>query len=654
MHRLQEALNFLEELGWENNKFVFQTFDDNSSRKDRNLTRVFYGPIENIFNELVAINKKGGGIYVCVNRTDLKGRKKENIVAARAFFLDDDGCAIEPPLVPNIVVKTSKNKRHLYYTISEKDLPLREYETALKQFVKQYKGDKNASDICRVMRLPGFYNMKDPKNPYYVEAEIHDFLPKSSSAILEIINIEPSVQACDIKKTPGPSVKEHDLKVVQSALEYVSSNDRKTWIDFGIALKNDFSDDGFEIWNKWSQKSSKYIKGECKEKWKDFRDDGDIHIASIIFEAQKHGFDTSLMPKALPPEEDFDDWQDTTENSVLKLFNASNFRGKDVPEQDFVIDNLLISGAPISLYGDPGIGKSTLALQMCAAIALGQDFLGFQTNMSKCLMLSCEDELNEIHRRLDRMCRAYEWRYEDFKNNLAFCCRAGEDNLFIEYAMQRQTATKTNFFHALIETIKDENFEFLVIDNIANVFGGNENDRSETTRFMTAIYELCRSADISVMLLGHPPKGQGSYSGSTAWEATVRQRFNLKKDDKNTYVLKCEKANYIRVGEEIEMSKNTDGVFVESFSLDAEKDNFDFAGLKAQIWNFVKDCNDNSTSISFAHQAGADYYEKRLRYKGLTKGYRMKDIHRAVEELAREGRLVKKDGTSKMIAVECV
>ena len=264
---------------------------------------------------------------------------------------------------------------------------------------------------------------------------------------------------------------------------------------------------------------------------------------------------------------------------------------------------------------------------MSASIALGHDFMGFKTNTSKCLILSCEDDLDEVHRRLDRMCKAHEWRFQDFKNNLVFCCRAGSDNLFIEYVAHGKTSTKTGFFNAFIKTIKNENFEFVVIDNIANVYGGNENDRSETTRFMNAIYELCVSANISILLLEQPPKGAATYSGSTAWEAAIRQRFNLKKDNNGLYILKCEKANYIRVGEEVEMAKNDDGVFVETFSLDTGEDDFDFEGLKVQIWNFVKECNESSISISFAHQAGSDYYEKKLRFKGLTKGHKIKDIH---------------------------
>ena len=168
---------------------------------------------------------------------------------------------------------------------------------------------------------------------------------------------------------------------------------------------------------------------------------------------------------------------------------------------------------------------------------------------------------------------------------------------------------------------------------------------------MTAIYELCRSANISVLLLGHPPKSKmsGNYSGSTAWEASVRQRFNLK-EDKGNYILKCEKANYIRVGQEIEMGKTDDGVFVEAFTLDDDEDNFDFEGLKSRIHSEIKHYNQRNETISFSPNA-ATFYAAQFRKTGFSKGCRAKDIHEAVRELRDENKLINDGNSQKILAV---
>ncbi|MEM6812507.1 MAG: AAA family ATPase [Pseudomonadota bacterium] len=648
MYSLEEAKKYLEALDEFASEFTFQTFDD-TSNNNKTLCRILNGPIKDHWETLVELNSQGAGIYVTVNETDLKGRSSKNIIAPRAFYLDDDDGITEPQIKPNMIVYTSESKRHLYWFIDSSEWTLQEYKILQRQFVHQCKADKNAVDIARVLRIPGLYNMKDPQNPYLVHADFlgYNFIRKAD--FLKIVKPEPtSLRQGKVKNEYTQS----DLENVRNALEFVSSDDRSTWIDFGIALKNDFDEDGFEVWDDWSRQSSKYVNGECEEKWKEFSGKGDIHIASIFYLAKKNGYVLSNIPHPCSPDEDFGVFYETD----LSVQSASDFEGKALPIQKFVINDFLIAGAPASLYGDPGVGKSTVALQICSSIALGRDFMGFETNQSKCLILSCEDDLDEMHRRLSRICKEHGYKFKDFKNNLLLCCRAGNDNVLVNYPGQGNPPINTDLYEDILSFIKNENIEFLVIDNIANVFGGNENDRTEATQFMSPIYKLCVELGITVLLLGHPPKNKisASYSGSTAWEASVRQRFNLKNEDDDTFVFICEKANYIRVGKEVEMYKNADGIFVEAFSSNDSEDDFDFDGLKAKIWNFVRECNQNDIAISFAHQAGNDYYEKKLAFKGLTKGHKIKDIHLAVEELAKEGKLTKKPKTAKMIAVKCV
>src|SRR5215472_17700144 len=77
--------------------WCFQTFtDDKQRRKARAeenklrkkqgkpllkdpLARVRYGTLAEHFDELVKLNERGAGIYITVNETDGKGRKKINI-----------------------------------------------------------------------------------------------------------------------------------------------------------------------------------------------------------------------------------------------------------------------------------------------------------------------------------------------------------------------------------------------------------------------------------------------------------------------------------------------------------------------------------------------------------------------------------------------
>ena len=60
------------------------------------------------------IHAHGAGVFITVNETDGKGRKKENITRIRAVFQeDDDGFDGEFPLKPSIVVETSPELHRL-------------------------------------------------------------------------------------------------------------------------------------------------------------------------------------------------------------------------------------------------------------------------------------------------------------------------------------------------------------------------------------------------------------------------------------------------------------------------------------------------------------------------------------------------------------
>jgi hypothetical protein len=101
---------------------------------------------------------------------------------------------------------------------------------------------------------------------------------------------------------------------------------------------------------------------------------------------------------------------------------------------------------------------------------------------------------------------------------------AGDDITLMAPAFgQLQT---TPMLAELIEQVADYKAQFVILDNIARLFGGSENDRHAVTTFCALVHGACAPA--TVLLLGHPAKAQGSeFSGSTAWEGAVRARLYL-------------------------------------------------------------------------------------------------------------------------------
>jgi hypothetical protein len=68
--------------------------------------------------------------------------------------------------------------------------------------------------------------------------------------------------------------------------------------------------------------------------------------------------------------------------------------------------------------------------------------------------------------------------------------------------------------------------QVVVLDNVAQLYGANENDRHQVTAFINALASALPGR--AILLLAHPGRAAGSeYSGSSAWENAARTRLYL-------------------------------------------------------------------------------------------------------------------------------
>ena len=125
-----------------------------------------------IFEELAKLNTQGAGVFVCINRTDGRGRKAENITAVRALFADLDGAPLEPVmhanLEPHIIVASSPGRWHAYWMVS--DCEREQFRPLQLAIARKFNSDDQVADLPRVMRLPGSVNRKHG-TPFLVHIE---------------------------------------------------------------------------------------------------------------------------------------------------------------------------------------------------------------------------------------------------------------------------------------------------------------------------------------------------------------------------------------------------------------------------------------------------------------------------------------------------
>lgn len=186
-----------------------------------------------------------------------------------------------------------------------------------------------------------------------------------------------------------------------------------------------------------------------------------------------------------------------------------------IGEWDRVMGGGIMPHSLIILTGDPGIGKSTLLLQVCNALAEHYRVFYFST----------EESLNQVKQRADRVgC---------LKNNLLF-----SDNADLE---------------SIIALATQEKPEVLIIDSIQNCYTANtQTYPGSVGQLRDSAFQLMRLAKeqgITVILTGHITK-EGNIAGPKTLEHMVDAVFYLQGEDRfETRVLRSVKNRFGTVNE---------------------------------------------------------------------------------------------------------
>ena len=201
--------------------------------------------------------------------------------------------------------------------------------------------------------------------------------------------------------------------------------------------------------------------------------------------------------------------------------------------RDWLIPGWLPAGRVAMLTGPGKVGKSRLALQLAAALAAGRKEwlpgggpdgpkLALEPNTGKVAVLATwEDERDEVARRLhgmklqeavgDRLRyvapRQALWIHSDPLSGTGGAL-SPEGTKLREYCATRRA-------------------RLLIVDPRAAAYGLNENDRALVRAFVSDWDRWAQENHCAVLLLAHPPKAEGPYSGTTDWHAAVRAVWEL-------------------------------------------------------------------------------------------------------------------------------
>lgn len=296
--------------------------------------------------------------------------------------------------------------------------------------------------------------------------------------------------------------------------------------------------------------------------------------------------------------------------------SASILQNRAVPPREWLVEGMIPSSTVTLLGGDGGSGKSLLAMMLAVSVASksGIKWIGRMPKQGKVLYCGAEDDFDEMHRRLANITEANFVDYMDIAE-LNFKSLAGEDALLSISNPKTGTLMPTELWQRISTYVEAERPALVVFDTLADLFGGNENDRALARQFIGQLRGLAIQFKCAVLLLAHPSlsglsSGSGT-SGSTAWNNSVRSRLYLERviedgyeSDSSARKLSVKKSNYADTGNEIFMHWK-DGVFeaepqetgLDRYAMTAKADRV-FLALLDQI---------NSQGRTVNHASGPNY-----------------------------------------------
>jgi RecA-family ATPase/5S rRNA maturation endonuclease (ribonuclease M5) len=261
----------------------------------------------------------------------------------------------------------------------------------------------------------------------------------------------------------------------------------------------------------------------------------------------------------------------TQPKRASRFFSAADLAGIIVPPRQWHVVDLIPARQVTILGGDGGVGKSLLALQLAVASATGTSWIGRNPTKTRTVYVSAEDDQDEIHRRLDDITTAEGMDMRRL-SELTLRSLAGEDALLAVADNRSGTLNTTPLLTELDQCIGDSQAGLLILDTLADLHSGQENDRAVARQFIGILRGLALRHDCTVILLAHPSlsgmsSGSG-LSGSTAWNNSVRSRLYFERviedgyePDADQRKLTNKKANYARTGQEI-LVRWCNGLFV--------------------------------------------------------------------------------------------
>lgn len=178
------------------------------------------------------------------------------------------------------------------------------------------------------------------------------------------------------------------------------------------------------------------------------------------------------------------------------------------PEQDFLLENIMLKKSLCSLFAPGGTGKSFFLLQLAICLATGQTMGVFKpTTMNKVLYIGAEDPECELHRRIHLIAKSRGLLTSKcLAENLGVYSAVGQCEPLL--LLDREGNPHTSSYYTWLEqSIKNlQGLEVLILDPMSRFYGLNENDNAHGTMWIQCLEKLAAKSNLSIIFAHHVSK----------------------------------------------------------------------------------------------------------------------------------------------------
>lgn len=195
---------------------------------------------------------------------------------------------------------------------------------------------------------------------------------------------------------------------------------------------------------------------------------------------------------------------DETNTGYYHPISIAELDAMDIPDTEFIIQDIIADGAAVLLSGREKSGKGHLLIDAAVSVATGQPCFG-KAVLKEGPVLYCS--LEESPRTLRQR----------FRRRLDGRVDAPVDILPLDgFTEERFQLENVAHLKAFTELLTTKGYILVIIDTLREAHSGRENDSDEMAPLVRRIRDIAHGLGVTIVVSHHMNKAYGSSRGSTA------------------------------------------------------------------------------------------------------------------------------------------